>query len=233
MKRLIVFVVLFGAFFAWLALDSGSMKDTTDFVLVGIAAFLLAGVAFFLGVAAIAIFRAFANWKTVAIREEGYFHVGPLKSYLIPWDHIDSVEIKMITPTRIYRYGTIHRSKIKVPKFNIHWIDKDEDLVVTEKDMLAAIGRIQDLLRAKSPLYKQRDIDWVERWRAVDPEIEYQAEMARIKAKAAEPIPADIQQRLDELKASGMPEKKVFKEYLRLMEEREMEEDEKEEQEKQ
>jgi hypothetical protein len=177
MKKLAVFLGLFALAF-WIFARSSSMKDTMDFVLVGIAAFLLAGVAFFLLLVPLYFYRLIRHRRGSEIRDDGFVYHGALKSKLVRWDQIDMLEIRMESTVHIRPSGSVSRSKLEFPNLYLHQAGGGEEVPVMLDDMPTAIAAIQEHLRANGPRYTQREIDWVERWRAADASVEGEAEEA-------------------------------------------------------
>jgi hypothetical protein len=167
------------------------LNDAMDFTLYGIAAGLLSGVMWFLLFAVFALYRTFRYWKGAEIREDGLLNHDGLKSELIPWEQIDALAIKMVDTAPSFRgFGSYRRGK--APAFHIHVADQDKYLHIHFSDMLGKIGALQEQLRAKSPRYKQHDIDWVERWSAKDPLIQLKKMSAERKQKNDAPVIARV-----------------------------------------
>lgn len=167
MKKLLLYLILSALAFWFLARQS-SMKDATDFVLIGIAALLLALVVFVLLMVILNIYRFIRYRHGSQIKEDGFLYHGPLNSRLVPWDRIDALKIEMNSNIHLHKSGRVRRSKMKFPDFSIHRIDKNQDTPVIMDDMPKAIAKIQEHVRSKSPVYTQHDIDWVERWHIAD-----------------------------------------------------------------
>lgn len=216
MKKLVVYLACLALCAVWLGFEF-SLNDVADFILLGIAAVLLSGVLFFLLLAAFGLYRTFRYWKGDEVREDGLLDHDGLQSQLIPWDRIEALSIKAIeTGPRFRRFGVTY-SKSKAPALHIHLVDRKKPLHIHFSDMPGKIAEMQAQLRAKSPRYRQHEIDWVERWNARDPLVQLKKMAAERKRRAAEPaIAPEIQEQLDVLRAAGKSDEEVFAEYLRL-----------------
>jgi len=205
MKKLILYLICLALCCGLMSLEF-TLKDAADYILLGVAAFLLSAVMYFLLLAGWAIYRAIRHWGGPEILEAGLLYYGGLTSVLVPWEEIDALEIKMVS---------VYRSGGQAPVFFVHWVKRKKGLRIWRKNMEATVAAIQERVRSRSVRYTQRDIDWVARWCEVDPLTKLKKQQA--ERKPDEPVfTPEIKERLDALRAAGMSDKQLLDEYIKM-----------------